>query len=382
MWDKLKTWVINDYFTPNIKAEVILDTLLTPYVAEIINRQCGLETVFVTKEMSILDESRRDNRGEKIDYILAGVDAVYMVELKTTKGSIKPKQARKYWLNCEGKTFKEVFGRKLLSIVSKRTGTALDNGSEDEAQLRILFETICAGIEGTNCSERAKNLLKKNHWDSTYKYLYTMGQLLDYLNSWPGRTIWDLPLKLLYLTPNGNEPHRELMDHPEFYLHPEGMGSLSLWAAAADLKQGDELASLLAELIDEIHVRGDTMKNIVAKMESTSGTVFLYCSSKDEKSIHSFTQTAERTGRRLFSREDCQTLEPVALASSHDKKAIFVSPSMMDFLDRYLSACPAGQRHLLIHAHRQKEKIRSMSYLFHDFWEERDVNIEDFFTEI
>ena len=28
--DKIKKQVVNDYFTPNIKAEVILDTLLTP----------------------------------------------------------------------------------------------------------------------------------------------------------------------------------------------------------------------------------------------------------------------------------------------------------------------------------------------------------------
>ena len=35
---EIKKCVVNDYFTPNIKAEVILDTLLTPYVSEIINR--------------------------------------------------------------------------------------------------------------------------------------------------------------------------------------------------------------------------------------------------------------------------------------------------------------------------------------------------------
>lgn len=33
--------MVNDYFTPNIKAEVILDALLTDYAAEIIKAQCG-----------------------------------------------------------------------------------------------------------------------------------------------------------------------------------------------------------------------------------------------------------------------------------------------------------------------------------------------------
>ena len=37
--DEIRKWVVNDYFTPNIKAEVILDTLLTPYVTEILKNQ-------------------------------------------------------------------------------------------------------------------------------------------------------------------------------------------------------------------------------------------------------------------------------------------------------------------------------------------------------
>ena len=119
------------------------------------------------------------------------------------------------------------------------------------------------------------------------------------------------------------------------------------------------------------------MENIEKTMESISGTVFLYCSRKDEESISFFTSAAEHTGRRMLRREDCQALDPAALASTSDKNAIFAAPSMMDFLDRYLEACPAGQRHLLIHAHEAHEAIRSMSFVFHDFWEERHVRIED-----
>ncbi len=117
------------------------------------------------------------------------------------------------------------------------------------------------------------------------------------------------------------------------------------------------------------------MKNITETMESTSGTVFLYCSPKDEKSISAFTGAAEHTGRRIFSREACQSLEPAALAGSREKKALFVSPSMTDFLDEYLAACPAGQRHLLL-CSRKYGDIPNMSRIFHDFWEERDVDID------
>ena len=123
------------------------------------------------------------------------------------------------------------------------------------------------------------------------------------------------------------------------------------------------------------------MENIEKTMESISGTVFLYCSRKDEESISFFTSAAEHTGRRMLRREDCQALDPAALASTSDKNAIFAAPSMMDFLNRYLEACPAGQRHLLIHAHEPHEAICSMSFVFHDFWEERHVRMEDLCME-
>ena len=34
--EQIERWAVNDYFTPNIKAEVILDTLLTPYIPRIL----------------------------------------------------------------------------------------------------------------------------------------------------------------------------------------------------------------------------------------------------------------------------------------------------------------------------------------------------------
>ena len=247
---QIKKWVVNDYFTPNIKAEVILDMLLTPYIAEIINSHFNLETIFVTKEMSIFNSSRGDNRGEKIDYILADENTVYLVELKTADGGIDPKQAGKYLRNCESKTFGAVFGQKLINIMSQKTNTVLDSELEGEAQLLALYEKICAYTEGTSYAERAKKLLKQKKWNSTYKYLYTMGQLLDYLHTFPRRTLWCLPLKLLYITPAGSLSYKTFEQHSSFY-----KGSVSLKDAGNYLseKHGDELAHLLADIIAEIY---------------------------------------------------------------------------------------------------------------------------------
>ena len=54
---EIKKWVVSDYFTPNIKAEVILDTLLTPYSTQIVQGQLNElvgSLTFLSKEMSLL----------------------------------------------------------------------------------------------------------------------------------------------------------------------------------------------------------------------------------------------------------------------------------------------------------------------------------------
>lgn len=98
--DALKELIVNDYFTPNIKAEVILDALLTPYVAGIVKEQ--LEDVgnieLIAKEMSLHDPKNPDksDRGPKVDYVLADEKYVYLVELKTTESSEDGKQRARY----------------------------------------------------------------------------------------------------------------------------------------------------------------------------------------------------------------------------------------------------------------------------------------------
>ena len=55
--NKIKQWIVNDYFTPNIKAEVILDTLLTPYSTQIVQGQLNElvgSLTFLSKEMSLM----------------------------------------------------------------------------------------------------------------------------------------------------------------------------------------------------------------------------------------------------------------------------------------------------------------------------------------
>jgi len=116
--------------------------------------------------------------------------------------------------------------------------------------------------------------------------------------------------------------------------------------------------------------------DLTARLEAADGlgTVFLYCDPRDRERVGAFTLAAREAGRRVFGREECRKLNPEALAGSPGKKAILVLPSMMGFLERYLGALPVGQRRLLIQERREGERC-PMGFPFHDFWEERGVEI-------
>lgn len=277
----LRRWVVSDYFTPSIKAEVILDTLLTPYVAGIVKDQCKDEVgeaVFITKEMSVesssVSEPPQENdaygdMGAKVDYILADErnknaehGNVYMLELKTTDNSIKGEQASLYLTNCTHeapKTFGEVFGEKLLRILSKKMKMDLPKEEKGEERLRALFDEIMRdhGVSALPRAEQARALLKENNWGSTYKYLYTAGQLLDYI--YPAgcgeRPLWDKRLRLLYLTPRGSLPHPAFADHTDFYLPAQRTASLSLTEAIRYLDTQNKPARLLADILRELYIR-------------------------------------------------------------------------------------------------------------------------------
>lgn len=108
-YEELKKNVVMDFCTAGIKAEVIIDTLITPYVCEIV--KIGLlgkdnyrqqnwpvdKLELVAKEFPIEREKDQNNlQNAKIDYLLRSGNQFYIVELKTTKGSENSKQLRRY----------------------------------------------------------------------------------------------------------------------------------------------------------------------------------------------------------------------------------------------------------------------------------------------
>lgn len=265
----LKKWVVNDYFTPNIKAEVILDTLLTHCIGQLVKEQAdetSEEVRFLTKEMSIYEESdgeeaQQDNRGSKIDYVLANRKKVYLVELKTTNSSVNDAQAEYYRNNCQGQMFCDVLGKRLMSILAKSFHVPLEQ--DPDASLQGLWDAIwekrasydpsgtAQDVPETASSyaKKAAWLIKTKGWAQrkslrSRKYLYTLGQLLDRWN----QGFWTKDMEVLYLTPYGTGP--------------QGFRCLSLSGfAERHATSANPYERLLSDIINEIYGGIDTWRN-------------------------------------------------------------------------------------------------------------------------
>lgn len=241
---EIRKRVVNDYFTPNIKAEVILDMLLSKYIHELV-----ADTVLVAKEMSIPIGDYFGSMGPKIDYVLAG-DKVYLIELKTTDSSDNDKQAGKYLDECQGKFFRDKLGRQLLSILNKKTVFNLKLGEYERwtnETLRTTFDLILQkyGVESQDghCTEQAMALIREEKWTQSKKhrsrkYLYTLGQLVDYPEK-----LWDKQMEVIYLTPDGQRTHEGI----------EAKSLKNFVVGLPDRHPNDDLAQLLADIIAEIY---------------------------------------------------------------------------------------------------------------------------------
>ena len=91
-YDTVKYWTISDYKTPGIKAEVILDMLISEFITEMLwFRFNADEAALLTKELPI--DIKKGNLNAKVDY-LACVDRkkLLLIELKTDKDSYNDPQ--------------------------------------------------------------------------------------------------------------------------------------------------------------------------------------------------------------------------------------------------------------------------------------------------
>ena len=97
-YNLIKFWTLNDFCTPNIKAEVIFDMLLSPFITDIVKN--GINSnghlVLLAKEFPL--KVYKNNKGPKVDYLLMddSTNDLYIVELKTDNNSFNTKQYNIY----------------------------------------------------------------------------------------------------------------------------------------------------------------------------------------------------------------------------------------------------------------------------------------------
>ena len=88
-YNMVKEWTSSDYCTPGIKAEVILDMLISDFIGDLLQFHYNNEkkATLLLKEypIKIYEEN---NRNAKVDYLVCVEDAkLVLVELKTTNDS-------------------------------------------------------------------------------------------------------------------------------------------------------------------------------------------------------------------------------------------------------------------------------------------------------
>lgn len=243
--------VINDYFTANVKAEVILDTILTPVIDKILTAACKekgeikreSQIKLLAKEFPILKEKRKEGEIRKsyrscnADYLMCDEESVYLVELKTSMDSDNEEQRKNYIEHCGDKEFSKELGNdfiRLLNHVSKTgmSDDALEKTLEERRgkesgweadDLEWLFKRIVTYSTTDNVESkkeawdkqkyyesRAKCYLQREKAVSSKKYLFTAGQMLDKMEN---KEWWNYKkIKLIYITPNEIGDNKEQLN--------------------------------------------------------------------------------------------------------------------------------------------------------------------------
>ena len=85
----VKAWTVRDYCTPGVKAEIILDMLLSDFIEDLVRYYYfgdgkGCNVTLMAKEFPI-GVNEENHLNAKVDYLVSiGADKLALVELKTT----------------------------------------------------------------------------------------------------------------------------------------------------------------------------------------------------------------------------------------------------------------------------------------------------------
>ena len=121
-YNLIKFWTLNDFCTPNIKAEVIFDMLLSPFITDIVKEGMNSNGRFVLLAKEFPLKVYENNKGPKVDYLLMddSTSDLYIVELKTDNNSFNKKQYRIYLETQKNSDIGENFCRIIKDNTQER----------------------------------------------------------------------------------------------------------------------------------------------------------------------------------------------------------------------------------------------------------------------
>ena len=121
-YNLIKFWTLNDFCTPNIKAEVIFDMLLSPFITDIVKEGMNSNGRFVLLAKEFPLKVYQNNKGPKVDYLLMddSTNDLYLVELKTDNNSFNKKQYSIYLETQKNSDIGENFCRIIKDNTQER----------------------------------------------------------------------------------------------------------------------------------------------------------------------------------------------------------------------------------------------------------------------
>ena len=121
-YNLIEFWTLNDFCTPNIKAEVIFDMLLSPFITDIVKEGMNSNGRFVLLAKEFPLKVYQNNKGPKVDYLLMddSTNDLYLVELKTDNNSFNKKQYSIYLETQKNSDIGENFCRIIKDNTQER----------------------------------------------------------------------------------------------------------------------------------------------------------------------------------------------------------------------------------------------------------------------
>ena len=121
-YNLIKFWTLNDFCSPNIKAEVIFDMLLSPFITDIVKEGMNSNGGFVLLAKEFPLKVYENNKGPKVDYLLMddSTNDLYLVELKTDNNSFNKKQYSIYLETQKNSDIGENFCRIIKDNTQER----------------------------------------------------------------------------------------------------------------------------------------------------------------------------------------------------------------------------------------------------------------------